>query len=318
MPEEVNTSITPSTFLEGISFKESEVLGINDLTQRKVSGDGYFDALMESVKNHLKEEYDKNRISGAEYTKAYIALTQSAMSTATQYLLQKDTAYWQGINAQAEVVLKQVTIDKGIYEVNKVLPAQVSKLEMETSLLEYEKDNILPVQVAKLNYEVSNVLPAQVSKLSTETSLLEYEETNILPKKKEALELQLSKATFEFNKILPKQDELIKAQVAKERAATSDKSLVWTTLGTGADKATEGSANVSGVIGLQKLLYVQQEKTYKQDTINNTMQHLYSAWSAGITNGTSGISAPAAIGTAGFNTSVTSQLNALKLNSNFS
>ena len=217
-------------------FKAQDPLTADDLTERAIGGNGMFDALMESVKVHLKEEYDKNRISGAEYTKAYIALTQSALSSSVQYLLQKDQSHWTSVNAQLKAMADKITIRKVAYE---------------------------------------------------------------------------------YQRILPKQDALIKAQIDKERAATKEKGLDWVSADCVQDTATESTENIAGVIGLQKLLYVQQEKTYKQDTINNTMQHLYSAWSAGITNGTSGISAPTALGTADFNTSVTNQLDALKLNSNF-
>jgi len=53
---------------------------INDLTTRVIGGAGVFDSLMDAFKAHLREEMDKNRITGAEYTKAYIALSESAMS----------------------------------------------------------------------------------------------------------------------------------------------------------------------------------------------------------------------------------------------
>ena len=60
----------------------------SDLTERKVDGCGTFDVLMSSVYAHLRTEFDKNRITGAEYT-AYIALTESVISNSVQFLLQK-------------------------------------------------------------------------------------------------------------------------------------------------------------------------------------------------------------------------------------
>jgi len=76
----------------------------SDLTERKVDGCGAFDVLMSSVYAHLRTEFDKNRITGAEYTKAYIALTESAISNSVQFLLQKENAYWQAVAGQLEVV----------------------------------------------------------------------------------------------------------------------------------------------------------------------------------------------------------------------
>lgn len=80
------------------------------LTTRQVNGDGTFDALMESVGAHLKGEFNSNRISGAEYAKAYIALVTAAMSSATQFLLGKDQAYWQAVLAKAQAKTAEIQL----------------------------------------------------------------------------------------------------------------------------------------------------------------------------------------------------------------
>lgn len=72
----------------------------DDLTTTTIDGSGTFDVLMRGFKSHLKEEYDKNRITGPEYTKAYVALVQGAMANATQFLLGRDLAFWQAQGAQ--------------------------------------------------------------------------------------------------------------------------------------------------------------------------------------------------------------------------
>ena len=95
-----------------------------DLTTKNVGGDGTFDVIMSSVYNHLGKEYENGRITGQEYTKAYIALTTAALSSAVQYLLQKDTTYWQKILLQQQVdgILLDNEIKK--YNLNTLLPAQ--------------------------------------------------------------------------------------------------------------------------------------------------------------------------------------------------
>lgn len=65
---------------------------IDELTSTLVDGPGVFDKIMTSFKNHLKEEFDAQRITGAEYTNAYIALVQAALQGAIQFLLAKDKA----------------------------------------------------------------------------------------------------------------------------------------------------------------------------------------------------------------------------------
>lgn len=81
-----------------------------DLTSGEVGGDGTYDAIMQAQSIHLKEEYEAGRITGAEYTKAYIALAQAAMGQAVQFLLGKDQAYWASINAQMQALTATVQL----------------------------------------------------------------------------------------------------------------------------------------------------------------------------------------------------------------
>lgn len=92
-------------------YKTVRRLTNEDLTQGVVGGSGTFDALMGGFKAHLKEEFDANRISGAEYTKAFIALTEGAMSNAVQFLLGRDAAFWQAVTAQANAITARVQLE---------------------------------------------------------------------------------------------------------------------------------------------------------------------------------------------------------------
>ena len=84
--------------------KVPEPLTIGLLTDCTVDGDGCFDKIMTACKAHLKMEYDEGRITGAEYTKAYTAMMQSALQFAVQYLLGKDNAYYQALGTQAQAL----------------------------------------------------------------------------------------------------------------------------------------------------------------------------------------------------------------------
>lgn len=92
-------------------YKQVTRLTNEDLTTGTVGGTGAFDALMGGFKAHLKEEYQANRISGAEYTKAFIALTESAMGNAVQFLLGRDGAFWQAVMAQAQAITARVQLE---------------------------------------------------------------------------------------------------------------------------------------------------------------------------------------------------------------
>lgn len=91
-------------------FSAIDKISNESLTTREVGGSGTFDALMESAHNHLKAEFKANRITGGEYTKAYIAMMESCMSNAVQFLLGRDQAYWAAALAQIQAVTARVTL----------------------------------------------------------------------------------------------------------------------------------------------------------------------------------------------------------------
>ena len=84
---------------------------LEDLTERRVGGDGSVDALMEFASAHLKEEFEKGRITGAEYTKAYTSIMTAAMQTGLQFLLQRDAVRWAGITAQIQALATRVNLE---------------------------------------------------------------------------------------------------------------------------------------------------------------------------------------------------------------
>lgn len=132
----------PDIDTSGVIFAQPEQSGdlhaliskltAEDLTTGQVGGSGMFDRLMVSLVSHLKVEYESNRISGAEYTKAYISVVTAALTTATQYLLGRDQAYWQAMLVQQQAQMTEIE-------------AVRARLELETSR----------VQLARAQYEAS-------------------------------------------------------------------------------------------------------------------------------------------------------------------
>ena len=101
----------PKALIDALQ-KVPEPLTTGLLTERIVDGNGTFDAIMAAMKEHLKIEYNEGRITGAEYTKAYIAMLQSALQFAVQYLLGRDNAYFQAIGAQTQALTNSINIYK--------------------------------------------------------------------------------------------------------------------------------------------------------------------------------------------------------------
>ena len=97
--------------LESALQSDVKSVELEDLTERRVGGDGSVDALVEFASAHLKEEFDKGRITGAEYTKAYTSIMTAAMQTGLQFLLQRDAVRWAGITAQIQALTTRVNLE---------------------------------------------------------------------------------------------------------------------------------------------------------------------------------------------------------------
>jgi hypothetical protein len=205
----------------------------DNLTTRTVGGSGTFDALMASVKAHLTEEYEKNRITGAEYTKAYIALVAQAMDTAAQFLLGREQSHWNALNAQ--------------------MAARLAEVQVVTSRVQLDAAKAQAVNVrfdaltAKANFTGAKI------RLATEGinyCLSEFQLNQTLPKQAIILDkqaIQLDKQAAQ----LDKQTLLVTEQMEAQRAQTLD-------------TRTDGTP-VVGSIGKQKALHTQQITSYQRD-----------------------------------------------------
>lgn len=137
------------------------------LTTREVGGSGTFDALMESAHNHLKAEFKANRITGGEYTKAYIAMMESCMSNAVQFLLGRDQAYWAAALAQIQAVTARVTLatSKAQFVLAKL---QALSAKSEYALTKMKIATESETYYAAL-FNASQMLPQQLKLLTEQT-----------------------------------------------------------------------------------------------------------------------------------------------------
>lgn len=152
-----------------------------DLTTGAIDGTGTFDVLMSGLRVHLQSEFDKGRITGDQYAKAYIELTAGAMANAVQFLLGRDSSYWQAIKSQYEAQVAQV----------QVVTARV-QLEIAKAQLQTQKYEALTHQA---NYALTKM------KLSTES-------------------IGYCIAEFNLEQMLPAQLNLVNEQREAARAQT--------------------------------------------------------------------------------------------------
>lgn len=184
----------------GYLYTEINRLKNEDLTTGLVGGEGVFDKLMVSIVAHLKTEYTANRISGAEYTKAYQVLVAQALQTATSFLMAREQSYWQTVLAQeqaqaAEIQKVQARIELETARVTKAkaqydaetASAQYSGAKLQLAILDAQYEG-LQKDIATKDYTNTQMLPAQKSMIEAQTSnaisdklLKDFQRTDILP-----------------------------------------------------------------------------------------------------------------------------------------
>lgn len=155
----------------------------NDLTTKTVGGTGTFDVVMDGLLVHLKTEYDKGRITGDQYSKAYIELTSAALQSSVQFLLQRDQAYWNAVTAQYQAQMAIAAFTK-------------AKVELEQAKVQYEAVR-MEANTQAANYALTKL------RLATEGA-------------------QFAAADYTFTNILPIQKTLTQEQVEQARAQTTD------------------------------------------------------------------------------------------------
>jgi len=219
----------------------------DQLTTTTLDGSGTFDVLMRGFKAHLKEEFDKGRITGAEYTKAYIALTSEAMGQSVQFLLGRDLAFWQSQTAQLGAL-------------TALTQAEIAKMQLATARFE--------AQNSKAAYGLTKM---KISSESMAYCTAKYQLDNLLPKQLELTTQQIANLTtegqvaqYQLDNMLPTQKELVQEQIETQRSQTLD-------------TRTDGIP-VTGSVGKQKDLYQQQITSYQRDAETKAGKMWTDAW----------------------------------------
>jgi len=160
---------------------------IEEITIGVIDGSGIFDQLMKANAAQLTQEYELNRIRGAEYTKVYTASIQAIMQQAVVYALgwresyNKDAlidAQIQKINAELLVLEQQASTEKLKGE---LLQAQIDIENLKIPLVEAQTwaeraktaDNIT---IDVPSNPVVGIIGKQKDKTQNEIDLLEQKE----------------------------------------------------------------------------------------------------------------------------------------------
>lgn len=133
-------------------YKEVKRVKPEDITSKEVNGTGIFDVMMAGIRAHLELEYERNRITGAEYAKTYVALTQVALNNAVQFALGKDQAFWAAAKAQAEAITARVANEAA------KLQAILGRAEYALTKLKLANED---ANFGAQEYNITRILPAQ-------------------------------------------------------------------------------------------------------------------------------------------------------------
>lgn len=263
-----------------------------ELTTGDVNGTGMFDGLMRSLSAHLNVEHKAGRISGKEYSQAYIAMTQQAMGTAVQYLLNRDQSYWtsqlvqqQAQAAQAEAVRARVAIaiareQLKSSEIEKQVQAvSYANGKQRLALGEAEYDLTIKQQ-AKADIEIASLLPAEASRIQAQTSQITaqkdktlQETSSIIPAQASNIAADTKVKDYQHLTLMPAQKEKL---VAEELSIIYDKDILKPAQLTSINEQTNAhraktldtrmdALPVAGAIGKQKELHSQQIISYERD-----------------------------------------------------
>lgn len=157
-------------FPPGLLDKEVKSITVADLTDGTVTGPGVFDALMRGFKSHLEQEFKANRITGNDYTKAYIALTESAMNQGVAFLLGKDTAVWQAQMAQVQAFTARVQLETAKVQLAAVqFEASAQKANYALTKMKIATEE---VTYCSGKYNLQEMLPQQLINLKVQETLL--------------------------------------------------------------------------------------------------------------------------------------------------
>ncbi len=262
-------------------YSEVKLTSVDNITDVCLEGEGVFDKMMAAISLHLKDQFDKGRISGTQYAEVYSQSLNQTMSTAASYVLQNDINQWQAIKAQMDARISEIQATTALVDLEKVrMESAKASFDMNLSAAMFSKEK-MGLSIADEEFKgvkfdndvkeftITNLLDEQLEKAQedvrnakADADIKEYTLTNQLPKQVELIENQVTLTAEQFE---------------SERAKTSD-------------IRSDGSP-ILGSVGKQKDLYTQQIDSFIKDSQHKTAKMYLDAW---ITQKTldEGLSAP--------------------------
>ena len=120
------------TALDTLPDKVFDNMSIDELTECKLNGNGVYDKLITTARIHLKEEMDKGRITGAEYTNAYTQIVVSSMQQSVAFVTQMHQLKQSSIVSYYKTLVDMVQAK--ISAVTSLIQLELQKINTQLSI----------------------------------------------------------------------------------------------------------------------------------------------------------------------------------------
>lgn len=247
---ELNTDFEVPDFGAWPEFEDVCPMTVGDLTSGVVDGSGVFDIMMKSVTAQLQEQFEKNRITGADYAKVYLGSIQTTMQQALAFLTSKDRVFLENARLQADMKIAQVTLLKSEAEI-ELIKAQIQTAHyvMQKAQMDaYTARNQYALSKMALVTGYNGVLTSEAQAALTyeqfETQRAQTRETNSEGGPIEGI--------LHYEKMVKQaQALLVNEQYESQRGQTRD--------------TNSDDEPIVGLIGAQRELYMKQIWAYARD-----------------------------------------------------
>ena len=253
-------------------------LDITKLTECTLEGSGVLDKLLHTARVHLQDEFQQGRITGKEYSNAYIAIYDRMVQSAIAYALAAEKAPYEIAQLEAQTALTEEQRKQVEEETRYRLPAEIQQIQAQTALTTQQKVNLT---AEALNIpKQGELIDAQVIATLREGEL---KEKQILLAEKEILLRDKELSIKEQQLLIAAQELLLKAEeieVAKSQSALYAQKVIT-------EKAQVDSSVVGAgsVIDTNNKLLNAQADAYEKEQVIKAVKLAMDTFITGYTNG---------------------------------
>lgn len=162
----------------------SDVINIADLTTKALDGTGVLDGMLQVMRIHLSDQFDKERIQGSDYAEVYLGAFQATMQAAISFLLSKRKLGLELQQLEAQISLTQKQEEQITDQMQKT-PYEIQLIQKQIELADKQveqADKQLELTEAQIQVQLKqlDLLQEQVAQAVAQTAY--YEQRTVTEK----------------------------------------------------------------------------------------------------------------------------------------